>query len=185
MRIIKLWQWRWLWRRFVPYQFRAWGVPAIIGIALGAAGFAVAHGGFPADISWTEPVSSAPEPRAAQLHQGMRVRVIDGDTIEDLGTGERIRLPNIDTPETGERAQCRAERQAGEAATRAAREITSGSIVTVQRTGRIDQYGRTIGFVLVDGRDLGVTLMERGLARPWRGRREPWCGPDGRLLTGR
>lgn len=150
--------------------------PLIAGLLLGGAGFAViSRDGAPGFAGVQASVQDA--------EQGIRVRVIDGDTIEDTSTGERIRLPNIDTPETGERAQCFAERQAGEAATRAAREIAAGGTVTVRRTGRIDRYGRTIGFVQVDGHDLGEIMMERGLARPWRGRREAWCAADGSLLT--
>lgn len=114
---------------------------------------------------------------------GIRARVIDGDTIENTVTGERIRLPNIDTPETGDRAQCSAERDAGERAKRAARALLSTATVTIDPTGRTDAYGRTIAYVRVDGRDLGRILIERGLARPWRGHREPWCAADGALLS--
>jgi endonuclease YncB( thermonuclease family) len=111
------------------------------------------------------------------------LRVIDGDTVEVRTTGEVIRLPNIDTPETGGRAQCAAERSAGDAATRAATQfIASANSITINRTDRQDRYGRTIGFVLIDGRDLGEAMIADGHARPWRGRREPWCASDGTLL---
>lgn len=110
-------------------------------------------------------------------------RVIDGDTLEDLGTGERIRLENIDTPETGGRAQCAAERQLGARATQQARSLISNAQrLDVRRTGRIDRYQRTIAFVEVDGRDFGELMIEEGLARPWRGRREPWCDASGNLV---
>jgi len=162
-----------------PHPFRRLVFPAIIGISLGALAFAFVGNAGP--LPFAEE-SAGSEQASGADSRGIRVRVIDGDTIEDRDTGERIRLENIDTPETGDRAQCRAEREAGAAAARAAREIVAGGAVTVRRTGRTDQYGLTIGFVLVDGRDLGVTLMERGLARPWRGRREAWCAADGSLL---
>ncbi|MCC6789674.1 MAG: thermonuclease family protein [Hyphomonadaceae bacterium] len=122
---------------------------------------------------------AAQEPVAA----GIDLRVIDGDTVEVRGGGERIRLENIDTPETGDRARCAAEREAGVRATAEARRLVNGAgNIDIRRTGRTDQYGRTIGWVSVDGRDLGRLLIEAGLARPWRGRREPWCGPSGELL---
>lgn len=150
-------------------------LPVIAGLVLGGAGFVIiSRDGVPS--------LAGIQASAQDAGQGIRVRVIDGDTIEDTTSGERIRLSNIDTPETGERAQCRAEREAGEVATRAAREIVASGAVTVRRTGRTDRYGRTIGFVLVDGRDLGEIMMDRGLARPWRGRREAWCAADGSLL---
>jgi micrococcal nuclease len=93
------------------------------------------------------------------------------------------RLVNIDTPETGSRARCAAERELGDRATRAARTlITNARAFETRPTGRIDRYGRTIAYVRVDGRDLGETLIADGLARPWRGRREPWCNADGSLI---
>src|SRR5690606_26543787 len=106
-----------------------------------------------------------------------------GDTFEDLATGERYRLENIDTPETGPRARCVAERQLGARATEQARAfITSARALEVRRTGRIDRYDRVIAFVEIDGRDLGELMIARGLARPWRGRREPWCDASGNLI---
>lgn len=151
-------------------------LPLIVGFVLGGVGFAIIS-------EEGAPSFTGIEASAQGGGEGIRVRVIDGDTVEDTATGERIRLPNIDTPETGDRAQCRAEREAGQAATRAAGHIIASRTITVRRTGRTDRYGRTIGFVLVDGRDLGEIMMERGLARPWRGRREPWCSADGSLLA--
>jgi len=111
-------------------------------------------------------------------------RIIDGDTFEDLDTGDRYRLENIDTPETGGRARCTAERQLGDQATRQARAfITNARSLDVRRTGRVDRYDRIIAFIQIDGRDLGEMMMiAEGLARPWRGRREPWCDASGNLI---
>jgi len=119
----------------------------------------------------------------ARARESIRLRVIDGDTYQIQSNGERIRQANIDTPETGGREHCDAERQAGERATSEARRLlNSAEHISVRRTGREDQYGRTIGFVSVDGRDIGDILIERDLARPWRGHREPWCAASGQLL---
>ena len=110
-------------------------------------------------------------------------RVIDGDTYQDMNTGERVRLENIDTPETGPRARCAAERNLGNRATQQARSfITNARQLDVRRTGRIDRYDRVIAFIEIDGRDLGQMMIAEGLARPWRGRREPWCDANGNLL---
>lgn len=111
------------------------------------------------------------------------VRVIDGDTLEDLRTEITYRIVNIDTPETGSRAQCEAERTLGNRATQTVRTLISQtSQLELRPTGRTDRYGRTIAFVLIDGRDMGETLIAEGLARPWRGRREPWCDAAGNLI---
>lgn len=111
------------------------------------------------------------------------IRVIDGDTIEDMRADITYRIVNIDTPETGSRARCPAERALGDRATSEARTLFSAaSDIELRPTGRTDRYGRTIAFVLIDGRDLGETLIAEGLARPWRGRREPWCDAGGNLI---
>lgn len=108
--------------------------------------------------------------------------VLDGDTIEDRATDTRYRLANIDAPETGENARCSTERARGEMAKWTAVKLMRGAArVTVRPTFRFDRYGRRVAFVLVDGRDLGEELLKRGLARPWRGRRETWCGKRGGL----
>lgn len=127
----------------------------------------------------------AAEPSRAELTSQARgdFFAVDGDTLERRDTGERIRLANIDTPETEDRAQCRAERQRGQMAKQRVREmLAEAASVDIEPVGRTDVYGRTVAYVAVDGRDLGATLIAEHLARPWRGRREPWCGANGRLL---
>jgi endonuclease YncB( thermonuclease family) len=111
------------------------------------------------------------------------IRVVDGDTLEDMREDVTYRIVNIDTPETGSRARCNAERALGDRATALARSLISrASELELRPTGRIDRYGRTIAFVLTDGRDLGEALIAEGVARPWRGRREPWCDAAGNLI---
>ncbi|MBI1360468.1 MAG: hypothetical protein GC155_09340 [Alphaproteobacteria bacterium] len=111
-----------------------------------------------------------------------RVRVIDGDTIQEMRTGVRYRIENIDAPETGERAKCFRERQAGEVAKQTARTIfeRAGRIVA-RPIGRDDVYGRTVARIDVDGQDFGTIMIQKGLARPWGGEKEVWCGPKGGL----
>lgn len=112
-----------------------------------------------------------------------RLRVVDGDTLEDMAANVTYRVVNIDTPEAGQRARCSAERNLANRATQQVRTLLSrAAAVELQPTGRIDRYGRTIAFVLIDGRDLGEMLIAEGLARPWRGRREPWCDANGNFL---
>ena len=130
-----------------------------------------------------DPTPAKPTPPVAGDAEPIHWRVIDGDTFEDLVTGDRYRLENIDTPETGSRAMCRAERELGDRATARARAfIASARRLDVRPTGRIDRYDRIIAFVRINGRDLGELLIGEGLARPWRGRREPWCDASGNLI---
>lgn len=153
-------------------------IPAVALAGLLSAGFAVLLAG--ADLA---PRASAEPVQTANTELQRSLRVIDGDTLEDMGEDVTYRIVNIDTPETGPRARCPAERALGDRATQVVRAMVAGAgRLEFRPTGRIDRYGRTIAFVLIDGRDLGETLIAEGLARPWRGRREPWCDAGGNLL---
>lgn len=108
--------------------------------------------------------------------------VLDGDSVEDRATGVRYRLANIDAPEIGDAAKCYKEAERGQLAKWVAvRLVRAAKLVTARNTWRRDKFGRRVALVFVDGMDLGELLIKRGLARPWRGRREKWCGPDGGL----
>jgi micrococcal nuclease len=52
--------------------------------------------------------------------------------------------------------------------------VRSSRTTEIRRVG-IDKYGRTLAYVLVDGKDLGNEMVSRGLARVWTGRRLSWC----------
>ena len=134
-----------------------------------------------AEAQTTQLVSSDSNARSGVIAR--RVRVVDGDTIEDMSSDITYRVVNIDTAETGSRARCTAERDLGDRAKEAVRTlISSAQRIELNATGRIDRYGRTIAFVVIDGHDMGETLIAEGLARPWRGRREPWCDASGNLI---
>ena len=100
--------------------------------------------------------------------------VVDGDTI--WLDGVKIRIADIDTPET-HNARCAAEQTLGERATAPLYTLlNAGSFSVVVSGGRDeDRYGRKLRRVIRDGRSLGDTLVSEGLARRWAGRREPWC----------
>ena len=150
--------------------------------AFGATVMAVTDNSTPRAEAQTTQLASTEAPRPARA-AAERIRVIDGDTMEDMREDITYRVVNIDTPETGSRARCTAERSLGNRATEAARTLVAqAQRLEVRATGRIDRYGRTIAFVLIDGRDMGETLIAEGLARPWRGRREPWCDASGNLI---
>lgn len=104
-------------------------------------------------------------------------RVIDGDTFE--WGGERVRLANIDAPEL-RGGKCDAERRLARVAARRLSELLAGGVFTVVPGDpadgrRRDRHGRLLAVVERDGTDLGAVLVAEGLARPWSGRREPWC----------
>ena len=100
--------------------------------------------------------------------------VVDGDTIKYAGL--KIRLEDIDTPETYE-YKCEAELTLGKRATNRMLElINAGPFELVNRSGRDeDRYGRKLRTVERGGRSLGDVLVTEGLARRWDGRRHGWC----------
>ena len=99
--------------------------------------------------------------------------VVDGDTF--WLSGEKIRIADIDTPETHQ-ARCVAEWEQGERATRRLLALLNAGTFSLQPIAREkDRYGRTLRLVSRDGRSLGATLVAEGLARPWTGSRQPWC----------
>ncbi len=108
-------------------------------------------------------------------------RVVDGDTLHD-GRRETYRVENLDAPEMGRRARCPSERALAQAAhDEVVRLVTGARRVEAVESGRRDRYDRNLARIEIDGRDLGETLIARGLARPWRGRSSDFC--DGQPIA--
>ncbi len=117
-------------------------------------------------------VTDAPRLRQMAICIGpvRRNCVVDGDTI--WADGEKIRLRSMDAPEIDGR--CSYERELARRATRRLSEILSTSPFSVSRSGR-DRYGRTLAAIYNNDGEVGAIMVREGLARVWRGRREPWC----------
>ncbi len=103
-------------------------------------------------------------------------QALDGDTF--VIDGEHVRIANIDAPESN--AKCDAERLLGRVAKRRLQELLASPGFEMElgdpKSGRNkDRYGRTLATAYVEGVDVGSILIEEELARPWRGKREPWC----------
>ena len=90
--------------------------------------------------------------------RGDVVRILDGDTVEVLDAAKqthRVRLANIDAPE---------RRQAfGEVARQALAAMAYRQKIEVIDKGG-DQYGRRIGVLMLNGRDLNAAMIGQGLA---------------------
>lgn len=118
---------------------------------------------------------------------GNRIVIIDGDTVALPGSpSERIRIYNIDAPETRD-AHWEAENVAGLVAKERLAELLRGATVTVDRcepSGRCeDRYRRTLARLSVKGRDVGGILVSEGRVLPWAtgaaartARIAYWCG---------
>lgn len=96
-----------------------------------------------------------------QTFSGTVVGVKDGDTIDVLrrtSDGPRpvtVRLHGVDTPESRQPFGTRAEQFTANMV------FQSTVAVTIEDT---DRYGRTVGVVKVDGRELNAALVQSGMA---------------------
>ena len=105
---------------------------------------------------------------AASSNSAFRVvRVIDGDTIE-LGSGQRVRLVQIDTPEVYSGYECY-----GLAASATAKRLlpvgTRVRLLLEPVSDPVDQYGRLLRYVVraSDGVNVNLRLVAVGAAAPW------------------
>ncbi|HEU0310657.1 MAG TPA: thermonuclease family protein [Sphingomicrobium sp.] len=99
--------------------------------------------------------------------------VVDGDTLYVQGV--KIRIADIDAPETHE-PKCPEEKSLGDRATKRLISLVNSGEVTLAPIDRDeDSYGRKLRIVKVDGVSVGETLVDDGLARWYRGGRRPWC----------
>ena len=100
--------------------------------------------------------------------------MVDGDTFWMAGT--KIRIADIDTPETHP-PRCAREARLGEAATVKMQALLNAGPFTLTPIRRdVDRYGRKLRIVERDGESLGAVLVRHGLARRYGGgKRSPWC----------
>ena len=119
-------------------------------------------------------VDTLAERRFGFCHSGGGTNcVVDGDTF--WIDGERIRIADIDAPETHP-PRCPEEARLGDAATQRLQALLNQGPLTLESADRdTDRYGRKLRVVTRGGRSLGDQLVAEGLARQWTGRRQPWC----------
>lgn len=152
------------WLPFIPL----WGGAALLGTAYGA--------GWLDGIGTTDRVEAA---RGAHVSFGYCFVgggtncVVDGDTI--WLKGQKIRIADIDAPETHD-PRCASEKQLGDRATRRLHDLLESGAISLRPIDRDeDVYGRKLRIVLVNGKSVGDTLVSEGLARYYGHGRRPWC----------
>lgn len=94
----------------------------------------------------------------AGLISGRVVHVADGDTITVLDAEKnqhKVRLAGIDAPEK--------DQAYGQRSRESLDELVAGQTVVVETTKK-DRYGRVVGKVLVNRRDINVEQIRRGMA---------------------
>ncbi len=103
--------------------------------------------------------------------------VYDGDTfrayLPNIKKDQRIRVRGVDTPEI--KGACDTEIKAAVKARDFVRGyLKSANKIVLTNVGK-DKYKRVLANVIVDGKDLSKILIDKGLGRKWRGKREYWC----------
>ena len=96
-------------------------------------------------------------------------RVTDGDTIQvrDGRVEKTIRLVGIDAPEISHKK--REPSQAyGQTATKYLAGMVLNKIVEIKQYGQ-DRYGRTLGVVFLDGKNVNLEMIKAGYAEVYRG----------------
>jgi endonuclease YncB( thermonuclease family) len=103
------------------------------------------------------PATLLAAPPATETTLKLRVTSVhDGDTLTGINASKeqvKVRLDAIDAPELSQ--------PYGQASRRALAEKVFGKEVTVT-TKKRDQYGRVIGHVIIDKRDVNLELLEEG-----------------------
>jgi endonuclease YncB( thermonuclease family) len=159
-----------------------WFKVALVALPLAAGSAVFLYDGPPAAVAVPQTLLAssmlpAPSDQASgsfsKCHGAGWTCVVDGDTIRYQG--EKIRIANINTPETFQ-AQCASERALGNRATQRLIVLLNQGAFTLEPIDReTDQYGRTLRIITRGGESLGDALVAEGLAEPWTGRRREWC----------
>lgn len=136
---------------------------------------ALVWAGGPSPPALAQGATADPErARFARCAGAVRVDcVVDGDTF--WYRGAKIRLADINAPETGT-PSCAAEARLGNRATaRLTQLLNAGPFSLAPADRERDRYGRLLRVVTRRGASLGEALVGEGLAEEWRGRRSSWC----------
>ncbi len=95
---------------------------------------------------------------SAETITGRVVAIADGDTVtilDSANTQHRIRLEGIDAPES--------HQAFGEQSRLSLSEMIFGKEVSV-RYQKVDQYGRLVGKISLDGKDINLEQIKAGMA---------------------
>lgn len=155
------------WAAFLPL----WAGAALLGTAYGAGWLGSTFGADQPETLSTAPSGSR---EFSFCHTGGgRNCVVDGDTL--WLDGERVRIADIDAPETHD-FKCASEKELGDRATRRLHDLLESGPISLQPIDRDeDRYGRKLRIVLVQGESVGKQLVGEGLARYYGNGRQPWC----------
>lgn len=151
-----------------------WAAPLALGVAVFLATSPEMGGG----VAMVAPQGGTGDRESASFGQcgafsSRQACVIDGDTF--WYRGQKIRVADVNTPETS-KPQCAAEAELGAQATRRLAELLNAGAFTLEPIDRShDKYGRALFTVTRGGASVGGVLVREGLAEEWQGFRREWC----------
>ena len=96
-------------------------------------------------------------------HHYTVTRIVDGDTVEatDGNIKFKIRIAGMDAPEH--------DQDFGKVAKQNLSDLVLSKQIQLKPVGNgIDIYGRSLGQIFVDGKDVSVTMIQKGLATYYR-----------------
>src|SRR5438876_6563003 len=105
-----------------------------------------------------EPARPVTLPGGAESLTGRVVRIADGDTItvlDSTNTQHRIRLQGIDAPESHQAFGTQSKKNLSDM-------IFDKDVTVVY--DKMDQYGRLVGKILLEGRDINLEQVKAGMA---------------------
>lgn len=105
----------------------------------------------PADASIADEIDAA---KVVSVHDGDTITVLDANMAS-----YKVRLAEIDAPET--------KQPYGQKAKLKLSDLVFDKVVTVTSKSK-DRYGRLIGYVSLDGRDINKEMLEQGAAWVYR-----------------
>jgi micrococcal nuclease len=142
---------------------------ALIGVAIAAAAVVVVAGIvlFVSSLGSSStavplspgPVSTTPKPGPDEV-----AKVIDGTTFR-LGSGERVKLAQIDAPKVPSH-DC----YAANAVTELGRLLPVGTAVTLRpepKLAKVDKFGRRVAYAFVGKTNVNLAMVKRGAAAPY------------------
>lgn len=150
-------------------RWRAIGGLALFGAGIAAAAVAI---GAVTYSKYDPAAAAASAARFRQCNAGIGGNcVLDGDTI--YIQRQKVEIAGIDAPLI-KGAICDDERFRGiDAAVRLADLLNGGRVVASGTF--VDQYGRTVRKVEVNGKDVANAMISAGLARTYSGEKRNWC----------
>lgn len=109
------------------------------------------------DVSTSDILNKYENTNCQVEERGVCTKVVDGDTIY-LDNGEKIRFVGVNTPEKGVNGYLTSKSFVEKLC------LNKEVGVDVDNSKHSDRYGRTLGVVIVDGKNVNEMLLKEGLA---------------------